>query len=51
MSGLQPYLRLFDEQRALIDANSCAPLNARRDDARRFLSGAVLPNRNTEPYK
>ena len=51
MSGLQPYLRLFDEQRALIDANSCAPLNARRDDARRFLSGADLPTRKTERYK
>ncbi|MBF1065725.1 MAG: Fe-S cluster assembly protein SufD [Prevotellaceae bacterium] len=51
MSGLQQYLRLFDEQRALIDGNSCAPLNAHRDDARRFLSGVDLPNRKTERYK
>lgn len=51
MRSEQQYLDLFRTQRALIDGHSCAPLNARRDEAARLLAGQGLPTRREETYK
>ena len=51
MSGLQSYLRLFDDQRSLLESHSCAALNGHRDEARSFLAGVDFPHRKTERYR
>lgn len=51
MSSVQQYLDLYREQRALIEQNSSAPLNARRAEAAKCLSHLPLPTRRVERYK
>lgn len=51
MSALTQYTDLFRDHRALIDANSAAPLNALREKAFEALSGMVLPKEDSENYE
>lgn len=51
MASETQYLELFHSCRALIDAGSCAPLNACRETAAAQLAATGLPSRKTERYK
>lgn len=51
MSSVQQYLDLYHEQRALIEQNSSAPLNAQRAAAAECLLHLPLPTRRVERYK
>jgi len=51
MNSEQQYIDLFREQRALIDGNSAAPLNALRDKAFEAFSKNGFPTRKVERYK
>lgn len=51
MSTLHQYLDLYRQQKSLIEAGSCAPLNAQRPAAAAFLATAQLPTKRVERYK
>lgn len=51
MSSERQYLDLFRTERALLDAGSCAPLNACRDAAADALARRGLPSQKVERYK
>jgi Fe-S cluster assembly protein SufD len=51
MSNSKPYLQLFAEHRALVDQNSCAAMNAHRDEAAKILKQKGLPLRKDERYR
>lgn len=53
MSSIRQYTDLYDANRDAVCAQSGAPLNALRDDARRVLGseGAALPTRRTEGFE
>ncbi len=47
----QQYLDIAAQERALLDAGSCLPLNARRDQAAEVLKKNGLPTHRVERYK
>ncbi|MBR2862373.1 MAG: Fe-S cluster assembly protein SufD [Bacteroidaceae bacterium] len=51
MASEKQYIDLFHSVRALLEAHSCAALNARRDEALRLLEQYGLPTAKTERYK
>lgn len=51
MSSHQQYIDLFHAHRGILEAGSCAPMNARRDRAAAFLSDRGLPDTRVERYK
>lgn len=51
MAGEQQYLELYRAQRPLLEAGSCAPLNALRAAAAEALAAGGLPGRRVERYK
>ena len=51
MASEQQYLELYRSQRALLEAGSCAVLNARRAAAAEALEAHGLPGRSVERYK
>lgn len=51
MASERQYIELFRSQRQLLEAGSCAPLNARRDRAASLLEANGLPTCRVERYK
>ncbi len=51
MSSITQYTDLFAEARTALEAGSCAPMNARRDEALQMLAATGLPSRRAERYK
>nr|MBD5377215.1 SufD family Fe-S cluster assembly protein [Bacteroides sp.] len=51
MSALDQYVKLYEANSGLFDANSAPALNARRPEALKALEGAMLPTRRTEGYE
>ena len=47
----QQYLDIAAQERALLDAGSCLPLNAQRDQAAEVLKKNGLPTHRVERYK
>lgn len=50
MNALNQYLRLYEENRGLIDSNSAQALNSLRPSVYEFLSKSVLPGTDSENY-
>lgn len=51
MASEKQYLSLYEQQKALICAGSCAPMNNRREEAAALLTAKGLPTAKTERYK
>lgn len=51
MSSAQQYISLYDDCRELIARNSCAPMNAVREQAMQALRRQGLPSRRLETWK
>lgn len=51
MASEKQYIELFHSVRALLEANSCQPLNLQRDEALSLLEKKGLPTQKNERYK
>ena len=51
MASEKQYLSLYEQQKALICAGSCAPMNNRREEAAALLAANGLPTAKVERYK
>lgn len=51
MSSSQQYIQLYEEQRALLEQNSCPTMNAQRSVAAQLLAQKKLPTRRNERYR
>ena len=51
MASEKQYLSLYEQQKELICAGSCAPMNNRREEAAALLAANGLPAAKVERYK
>lgn len=51
MNSAKQYIDLYRSQQALLESNSCSPLNKRRAEAAELLERFGLPNKKVERYK